>query len=134
MPVSGLGVGSDGKLVVSETQLTGGGKGISCKGTGALRSVRVIYCTAQDPLFFFEVDSSLPGGACSGRFAGTGSCSGIHDRPHQQRVLAAKKSTDSSFPDKDLVKMMAFEKLCKTSGATLHVPLERLKNSMEKEQ
>ena len=45
-----------GKLVVADTRLSGGGKGVQCRGTGALHGVRAIYGAGM-PLFFFEVDS-----------------------------------------------------------------------------
>lgn len=50
-----------GKLVVADTRLSGGGKGVRCLGTGALQGVRAIYGAGRMPLFFFEVDArSVP--------------------------------------------------------------------------
>ena len=53
-----LGAGP-GKLVVADTRLSGGGKGVRCLGTGALQGVRTIYGAGRMPLFFFEVDARL---------------------------------------------------------------------------
>lgn len=52
--LSGAGLG---RLVVAETQLSGGGQGVHCWGSGGLRGVRAIYGAASSPFFFFEVDS-----------------------------------------------------------------------------
>ena len=46
-----------GKLVVVDTRLSGGGKGVQCRGTGVLQGVRAIYGAGRMPLFFFEVDA-----------------------------------------------------------------------------
>ncbi len=48
-----------GKLVVSDTRLSGGGHGVHCRGSGVLQSVRAIYGAGSMPLFFFEVDARL---------------------------------------------------------------------------
>mmetsp|Transcript_12358 Transcript_12358/g.26697 ORF Transcript_12358/g.26697 Transcript_12358/m.26697 type:complete len:422 (+) Transcript_12358:74-1339(+) len=50
-----------GRLCVSETRITGGGKAVQCLGTGSLQAVRVIYAARGLPLFFFEVDCRYPG-------------------------------------------------------------------------
>ncbi|KAJ9518038.1 hypothetical protein QJQ45_004328 [Haematococcus lacustris] len=53
------GVDGTGRLSVVECQLLGGSRAVQCQGSGALRCVRVIH-TAQQALFYLQVDSALP--------------------------------------------------------------------------
>lgn len=55
------GAAGPGRLCVVETSLQGGSRAVHCRGTGDLRSVRVIYGPRARTLFWFEVDSSSPG-------------------------------------------------------------------------
>mmetsp|Transcript_21499 Transcript_21499/g.59752 ORF Transcript_21499/g.59752 Transcript_21499/m.59752 type:complete len:351 (-) Transcript_21499:171-1223(-) len=49
-----------GILSVKETRILGSGQAVKCEGSGSLQGVRVIY-QVRDPMFWFEVDSSIPG-------------------------------------------------------------------------
>jgi hypothetical protein len=49
-----------GRLLVRETKIVGGQQAVHCRGSGAIRRVRVIYQRSL-PLYFFDVDSADPG-------------------------------------------------------------------------
>jgi type II secretory pathway pseudopilin PulG len=63
--------GAAGRLLVRETKIAGGQQAVHCRGSGAIRHVRVIYQRAL-PLYWFDVDSADPGSRAAVAVAGAG--------------------------------------------------------------